>query len=97
MVIATQGVTLNNETPPSMFGSVCDPHNIENEPVSVGRIRVDEARADPDIFRKKVDEKIHAILDKYGYTLSITEFFWVNGQVQANIEIVEKPKDSQEQ
>ena len=65
---------------------------IEAETESVGRIQVDELRSDPDIIRKKVEEKITSILDKYGYTLSLTEFSWAGGQVRANIEIVEKPK-----
>ena len=69
--------------------------SINAESESVGRIDIDELRNDPDIIRKKVDEKIKAILDKYGFTFVITEFSWVNGQVQGNLDIVEKPKIEQ--
>lgn len=66
---------------------------IEDESESLGRIQLDDVRADPDIIRKKVDEKIKSIMDKYGYMFALTEFSWINGQIQANIEIVEKPKE----
>ena len=68
---------------------------IENESESVGRIDIEELRNDPDIIKKKVDEKIKAILDKYGFTYVITEFSWANGQVQGNLDMVEKPKVEQ--
>ena len=68
---------------------------IEAETDSVGRIQIDELNADPDIIRKKVDEKIKAILDKYGFTFVITEFSWVNGQVQGNFDLVDKQKVEQ--
>ena len=66
---------------------------IEDEPESLGRIQLDDVRADADIVRKKVNEKITTIMDKYGYTFSLTDFVWSGGQVQATIEIVEKPKE----
>lgn len=72
---------------------VCDPDSIDNESESVGRIYTEELQRDPEIIKKKVDEKIKSIMDKYGYTFALTEFAWINGQVQANIEIVEKPKE----
>ena len=72
---------------------VSNADSIENELESVGRIDIEELRNEPDIIRKKVDEKIKSIMDKYGYTFALTEFSWVGGQVQANIDIVEKPKD----
>ena len=68
---------------------------IENEPESVGRIDLDELRNDPEIIKKKVDEKIKAILERYGFTYVITEFSWLNGQVQGNLDMVEKPKVEQ--
>ena len=71
--------------------------DIENESESIGRIGIEELRADPGIIKKKVDEKIKAIMDKYGYTFAITEFSWVNGQVKGNLDIVEIPKDRVEQ
>ena len=71
--------------------------DIENESESVGRIDLDELRSDPDIIRKKVDEKIKAILERYGFTYVITEFSWINGQVQGNLDLVDKPKDIIEQ
>ena len=70
---------------------------IENESESVGRIDIEELRNDPEIIKKKVDEKIKAILDKYGFAFAITEFSWINGQVQGNLDLVDKPKDIIEQ
>ena len=69
--------------------------DIENESESVGRIDLDELRSDPEIIKKKVDEKIKAILERYGFTYVITEFSWLNGQVQGNLDMVEKPKVEQ--
>ena len=68
---------------------------IEDESESVGRIDLDELRSDPEIIKKKVDEKIKAILERYGFTYVITEFSWVNGQVHGNLDMVEKPKVEQ--
>ena len=70
-----------------------DISEIEEESESVGRITTEELQQDPDIFKKKINEKITSIMDKYGYTFALTEFSWVGGQVQANIEIVKKPKE----
>ena len=70
---------------------------LENEQDGVGRIDIEDARTNPDIFRQKVDEKIKAILDRYGYTFAITEFHWVNGQIQANIDLVKNPENITEQ
>ena len=72
-------------------------NEIESESESVGRIDILELRVDPEIIKKKVDEKIKAILNRYGFTYAITEFSWLNGQVQGNLEMVEKPKDTVEQ
>ena len=72
-------------------------NEIESESESIGRIDIDELRVDPEIIKKKADEKIKAILNKYGLTYAITEFSWINGQVQGNLEMVEKPKDTVEQ
>ena len=72
-------------------------NDIESESESIGRIDIDELRADPEIIKKKADEKIKAILNRYGLTYAITEFSWINGQVQGNLEMVEKPKDTVEQ
>ena len=68
---------------------------IDTETESLGRIYAGELQQDPNIFVKKLDEKIKSIMDKYGYTFALTEFSWINGQVQANIEIVKKetPKE----
>ena len=71
--------------------------DIENETESVGRIDLDELRADPEIIKKKVSAKINAILDRFGLTYAITEFSWINGQVQGNLDLVDKPKDIIEQ
>ena len=70
---------------------------IEDESESVGRIGLDELRADPEIIKKKVSAKINAILDRFGLTYAITEFSWVNGHVEGNFDLVEKPKDIIEQ
>ena len=69
-----------------------DLEGLEAEVVSVGRIYTEELQQDPDIFRKKVDAKINEILNKYGFVYSIADFSWANGQVSANIILVEKPK-----
>ena len=71
--------------------------DIENETESVGRIDLDELRADPEIIKKKVSAKINAILDRFGLTYAITEFSWVNGHVEGNLDLVDKPKDIIEQ
>ena len=39
---------------------------IEGEVVSVGRIDIQDLAANPDLIREKLDEKIKALLDKYG-------------------------------
>ena len=67
--------------------------DIGDEPESVGRISLDDVRADPDIMRKKVEAKVMSILGKYGYTMALADFRWTAGQVQARIEFVEKPKE----
>ena len=72
-------------------------NNIDNESTNVGRIDIDDAKMNPDIFRQKVDEKIKAILNRYGYTFAITEFHWINGQIQANIDLVKSPENITEQ
>ena len=72
-------------------------NDIESESESIGRIDIDELRADPEIIKKKVSAKINAILDRFGLTYAITEFSWINGQVQGNLDLVEKPKDIIEQ
>ena len=54
---------------------------------------MEELQSDPDIIKKKVNEKIMLILAKYGYTYEITEFAWVNGQIQATIDIVKIPEN----
>lgn len=66
---------------------------LEAETESVGRIYTEEFQQDPEIFKKKINDKINAIMDKYGYAFALTEFSWIGGQVQANIDIVEKPKE----
>lgn len=66
---------------------------IENEPVSLGRIDLEDLKANPDIIRDMLDEKIHALLDKYGYGFQINSFQWdVNGLLAAEIGIVKKPE-----
>ena len=62
--------------------------DIDDETESVGRISLDEVRADPEIMRKKVEEKVMSILSKYGYTLALADFHWLSGQVQARVDIV---------
>ena len=76
---------------------VCDPDSIENEPTSVGRITIEEMQENPGIFKEKLSSKIAEILDRYGYVHCITEFHWVNGQVHASVDFVEKPKELLEQ
>lgn len=71
--------------------------DIDSESESVGRIDIEELRADPEIIKKRVDEKIKAILTRYGFSYSITQFSWLNGQVQANLDLVENPQVSVEQ
>ena len=63
---------------------------INNESISVGRISVGEAVANPEIFKDKVEARIQAIIDKYGYKFAVTEFSWVQGQFQAKIDLVKK-------
>ena len=70
--------------------------NIEDEVVSIGRIDVQEFNSNPDIIRQKVEAKIQELLNKYGFTFVVTEFSWVNGQVQASFDLVEKSKDNLE-
>ncbi len=65
---------------------------LEGESTSIGRIDIQDLNTNPDLIKDKLNEKIQSILDKYGYTLGISEFRWVNGEVQANIDLVEKPK-----
>lgn len=63
---------------------------IEQESESIGRVYTEEYGANPDIIREKVDMKIKAILDKYGYRYTITSFFWENGQMGGMIDMVKK-------
>ena len=70
---------------------------IDAESESVGRIDIEELRADPEIVKKRADAKIKAILERYGLTYVLTEFSWINGQVQANLDLAEKPKAPLEQ
>ena len=71
----------------------CEAEIIENIPETVGRIYTSELEQDPEIIKKKIYAKIDAILEKYGYTYAVTNFQWVNGQVSANIDLVEIPKE----
>lgn len=67
---------------------------LENEPLNVGRIDVKELQKNPDIIRDKLDEKIHLLLDKYGYAFKINGFQWnAEGLIQADIIIVKKPDE----
>ena len=67
-------------------------HNIEKESTSLDRISFDEIRADPEIIAKKLDEKIQALLSKYGYVQVLTDFRWIAGQVSANLSVIKKPE-----
>jgi hypothetical protein len=67
---------------------------IENEPVSLGRIDLGDLKANPDLIRDKLDEKIHALLDKYGYGFQIISFAWrADGLLNAEVGIVKKPDE----
>ena len=66
---------------------------LEGESTSIGRIDIQDLNTNPDLIKEKLNEKIQSILDKYGYSLSISEFRWVNGEVQANIELVKNTVD----
>ena len=84
---------MNREMVKSLPEMSSGPDSIDDENDSIGRIYTSELQQDPLIIKKKVDAKINAILDRYGFTYALTEFSWVNGQVQANLDLVEKPKE----
>lgn len=66
---------------------------IENESVSLGRIDLEDLKANPDIIRDMLDEKIHVLLDKYGYGFQIISFAWrADGLLNAEVGIVKKPE-----
>jgi hypothetical protein len=67
---------------------------IELENTSVGRINAEEARNDPDIFRKKVEAKIYEIMDRYQCEFKLTEFSWINGEVNATVVVVLKEQQN---
>lgn len=65
---------------------------IANEPVSLGRIEVEALNANPEMIKDKLNEKIQALLDRYGYSFQISNFTWGGGTgVTANIELVARP------
>lgn len=68
------------------------PMDLEDESLSVGKISLDELREDPDIVGKKIQAKVTAILEKYGYTIVVTDFQYSNGQALANIGFIKNPE-----
>lgn len=67
---------------------------LEKESMSLGRVDIQELKENPDIIRDMLDEKIHALLDKYGYGFQIISFAWrADGLLNAEVGIAKKPEE----
>ena len=65
---------------------------IDNEPVSIGRVYTEELVSNPDVIQEKLNAKVHAMLAKYGYGFEIRGFQWQsNGRVLADVVIAKLP------
>lgn len=67
---------------------------IDNEPNNLGKIDVNLFQSNPDIVRDRLEEKIHFLLEKYGYGFKLLSFRWKDGDrniPEAEIIIEKKP------
>lgn len=66
---------------------------IDNEPCNLGKIDMHLFESNPDIVRDKLEEKIHMLLEKYGYGFKLLSFRWRdNGTPDAEIIVEKKPE-----
>lgn len=62
------------------------------EPVTLGRIDLEELRKNPNIVHDKLIDKMHEFLDKYGYGHIVKSFFWKDdGTFTAEVDIAPLP------
>lgn len=81
---------------PENYGTITA-KEIENTPLSLGKIYTEELLANPDIVQEKLNEHVHAMLAKYGYGFQITGFQWKEGAgVAADVLITRLPETQKE-
>lgn len=65
---------------------------IDGEPANLGKLDLRLFESNPDIVRDKLEEKIHMLLEKYGYGFKLLSFRWRdNGVPEAEVIVEKKP------